>query len=291
MQNNFIQGSKEWLKWRGKGIGASDTPIIMGISPFKTPLQLWEEKTGKVSSKPEEYQCIKGHLMEPTARMAYEVHTGLKSPPINLTHPEHTFMRASLDGFCIDKQMIVEIKYLGKKDWSLALEGKLPAYYYYQLQHQMFVAGTKKAHYWAFNGEIGRLIVVYANEQCHDEILFLANNFYQMILNNVAPPLSDRDVKKIEDEELFDKVALYRQLKEKLDADTQTLEALKKDIANYCNHPKCDIDGLRVYKSVRKGNVDYSKIPELKMVNIDKYRKDPKEVISFRDKGGNDVSQ
>ena len=40
------QKSEEWLDWRKKGIGSSDAPIIMGVSPWKTPFELWEEKTG-----------------------------------------------------------------------------------------------------------------------------------------------------------------------------------------------------------------------------------------------------
>ena len=42
----------EWLKERTKGIGGSDVSTILGLNPYKTPLQLWEEKTGKSSGSP-----------------------------------------------------------------------------------------------------------------------------------------------------------------------------------------------------------------------------------------------
>ena len=38
------QQSPEWFEWRKTGITASDMPIIMGVSPYKTPWQLWAEK-------------------------------------------------------------------------------------------------------------------------------------------------------------------------------------------------------------------------------------------------------
>ena len=41
----------EWLKERTKGIGGSDVATILGLNPYKTPLQLWEEK-GSSSKTP-----------------------------------------------------------------------------------------------------------------------------------------------------------------------------------------------------------------------------------------------
>lgn len=44
---NLLQNTQEWEKFRLQKIGASDAPIIMGVSPWKTPFQLWLEKQGK----------------------------------------------------------------------------------------------------------------------------------------------------------------------------------------------------------------------------------------------------
>ena len=38
----------EWLEARKDGLGASDAAAVLGISPWKTNVQLWEEKTGLV---------------------------------------------------------------------------------------------------------------------------------------------------------------------------------------------------------------------------------------------------
>lgn len=46
---NLLQNTQEWEKFRLQKIGASDAPIIMGVSPWKTPFQLWLEKTGQIT--------------------------------------------------------------------------------------------------------------------------------------------------------------------------------------------------------------------------------------------------
>lgn len=38
---------KEWLKGRRNSIGASEIAVVMGISHFKTPDELWREKRGE----------------------------------------------------------------------------------------------------------------------------------------------------------------------------------------------------------------------------------------------------
>lgn len=37
----------EWLEQRRKGIGGSDAPVIMGVNPWRSPMDLWLEKTGE----------------------------------------------------------------------------------------------------------------------------------------------------------------------------------------------------------------------------------------------------
>ena len=39
--------------------------------------------------------------------------------------------------------------------------------------------------------------------------------------------------------------------------------------------------GIEVLKSLRKGAVDYSRVPELRGVNLETYRKPPVEVIKI----------
>ena len=48
---------EEWLKERKKGIGASEASCIIGVNPWKTNVELWQEKTGPaVKTGPVEFQ-------------------------------------------------------------------------------------------------------------------------------------------------------------------------------------------------------------------------------------------
>lgn len=38
---------EEWLQIRNRGLGSSDAAAAIGLSPYKSPLELWLEKTGR----------------------------------------------------------------------------------------------------------------------------------------------------------------------------------------------------------------------------------------------------
>jgi putative phage-type endonuclease len=137
------QGSAAWHAWRGRGLGASDAPALMGMSPWKTPFELWAEKAGILP--PEEatgHQAAamaRGTRLEPRARELYIEQTGIVVEPQTFTHPEHEFLRASLDGWNEEKKHIVEIKVPNKADIATAKAGRIPKKYFSQLTHQLLV--------------------------------------------------------------------------------------------------------------------------------------------------------
>lgn len=282
------QGSSDWFEWRKKGIGASDSPIIMGISPFKTPYQLFQEKKGLADKKAlNDYATRKGHQMEPSARMSYEIMTGIDMKPVTVAHEEHSWLKASLDGWSSKYKLPLEIKYPGKKDWKIALEGKIPEYYMIQIQHQLLVTGAEKAHYYAFNGEIGRLIVVQASAIMQAAILSKAEDFMERLRLNNPPELMPEDTMEINEPSLVQKVQLYRKLKSQIKLNTETLKALEKDIGEAClkHHSKCSIDGLRVIRYKRKGSINWDEIKKNHTdIDYESYRKESTEICQLRDK-------
>ncbi len=60
---------EEWLKWRMKGIGGSDVAAILGISKWKSALELWLEKTGQADDSFTDNEAMMwGRIMEPILR-------------------------------------------------------------------------------------------------------------------------------------------------------------------------------------------------------------------------------
>lgn len=66
----------EWLIERRKGIGGSDASAILGLNPYKTNVQLWEEKTGRRSEDESisNLACVKyGKAAEQHLRALFEL--------------------------------------------------------------------------------------------------------------------------------------------------------------------------------------------------------------------------
>jgi putative phage-type endonuclease len=60
-----ITDRNEWLSWRRQDVTASDVAALFGLSPFKTALQVWAEKTGYADHKPESPLLRRGRWLEP----------------------------------------------------------------------------------------------------------------------------------------------------------------------------------------------------------------------------------
>ena len=101
MNIELIQNTHEWLEFRRKKIGASDAPVILEVSPWKTPYQLWIEKTSGTPSITTHHQK-RGLELEELARQTFEKKTGTIMFPKVVLHPSFDWMMASLDGIDID---------------------------------------------------------------------------------------------------------------------------------------------------------------------------------------------
>lgn len=181
----------EWLKWRLKGIGASDAPIIMGKSPWKTIDQLWEEKVTGIDNYKDNPSMARGRELEDTARALFSKLQDVEVFPKNIIHPEWKFLRASLDGMTIERDLIVEIKCPNKKDHKEALDGKAPEKYYPQCQHQLLVTGLPKMYYFSyspsFKEQEGACVEVLADDEYIEDMRTAEKHFWCAVINKIKP--------------------------------------------------------------------------------------------------------
>jgi putative phage-type endonuclease len=275
------QGSADWLQWRKEGIGSSDAPIILGVSPWKTPFQLWEEKTSDTVEEQTNWATVRGHELEPVARSHYELAHNIDMKPALKVHRKMKFLRASLDGYNEDASTVLEIKCVGKEDHALALSGKIPEKYIPQLAHQLAVTEAERVHYYSFDGTKGALVVYKRDEEFIDKLMNEECKFWEMVQSKTPPPLTDRDYVDIEEPGVLAQIALWKQKKKELESMTETVETLKRSIELLLPHPRCKGLGVRMQKIVRKGSVDYAKIPELNGVDLEKFRKPASQFFTF----------
>ena len=56
------QGSAKWLEYRKSKVMATDSPILLGSNPWRTPIELWEEKLGLREPQPLNDAMRRGQL-------------------------------------------------------------------------------------------------------------------------------------------------------------------------------------------------------------------------------------
>ncbi len=135
---------------RREFVGSSDASAIMGVSPWDTPLTLWETKLGLRPAKDLSYAMARGIELESEARAYISEKTGIKFAPARIFSDEYPFMMANLDGLSECGQYSVELKCPGLLDHAKAIAGVVPEKYFPQLQHQMIVSGHKIMYYLSY---------------------------------------------------------------------------------------------------------------------------------------------
>ena len=92
----------EQIATRQTGIGGSDAAVVLGLSRFKTALQLYLEKRGElpIEEPPDSEVIWWGRALEPIVRQRYSEDTGrvVLMPAGTLAHAKHPFMLAHVDG-------------------------------------------------------------------------------------------------------------------------------------------------------------------------------------------------
>ena len=273
---NLIQGSPEWLAFRKERIGASEAPSIMGISPYTTPYKLWLEKLGAYTQK-DNAAMARGRALESTALECFEKKTGLCMFPKVVESKEHKFLIASLDGLDLDQKNIVEIKCNGAKNHEMALKGNIPIYHYAQLQHQLMCTGLEMVYYFSYDGKDGVIIEVGREDEYIKTMVALEKKFYDCMINFEPPKLNERDFISMEDEQFVSIATRLLELRQNRKLIESEEEYLTKELINKAGGLNVIGGGIQITKVLRKGNVDYGSIPEIKGIDLDKWRKEATE--------------
>lgn len=141
-----------WLLAR-EGIGASEAAAVMGMSSYKTNVQLWQEKVGlRVAEDISEERYVKyGTEAEAPLRELYKLdfpeHIVTHHPYRILRHKKYPFIFATLDGEILDLPSKKRGVYEGKtteimrsNQWN-QWKDRIPQQYYVQVLHQLNVTG------------------------------------------------------------------------------------------------------------------------------------------------------
>lgn len=187
------QGTESWLCFRRSHLCASDASSILQCNPYKSILELYEEKVFGFEQDDNPFMA-RGRELEPIALENFEKETGLTFFPAVVKHDTLDWMAASLDGMTITQDAIIEIKCNGKKNHELALKGKIPKHYRTQIQHQLSCTNLDFAFYYSFDGAVGVIIEVKREQDFIEEMIEKEKEFWTC-LQTLTPPKCDKKKK------------------------------------------------------------------------------------------------
>ena len=187
---------EDWLRFRKTGIGGSDMAAIMGLSKWKSPLDIWLEKTTDEVNEEESRFMYWGNKLEALVAEEFAVRTGysVRNNNYTLQSIEYPFLLANIDRDIVGIDAGLECKTTNafkRDEW----EGdQVPDAYYIQCQHYMAVTGYSS--WWIaclcggnefFYKEIPR------NEDVITAIIDTAREFWNMVEQRVMPAVDDSE--------------------------------------------------------------------------------------------------
>lgn len=215
---DHVKDTEQWHQLRGKGIGGSDAGIVMNVSQYHTPYELWEEKTGKIKREFVTNEAIeKGNALEPIMfnlfktlySSKYEV---IDTKDISLSSKQYSFLRANLDGALIEKSTnkkgILEIKSSTIQNGGMLKKWNnddLPITYYFQCLHYLYVTGFDFVILYAIldipwaNKQETRIVEMYKEDLEADiEILIKTERwFWNKVVTKTPPPFLEKRNKNL----------------------------------------------------------------------------------------------
>ena len=192
---------------RSKYIGGSDIGAILGLSRFRSPLEVWMEKTGKETKRPDSLPLRFGAFAESFVASEYARSTGFEliHDESIYIHPQHSFMSAHIDRFVLEggaasstststPTRILECKTanpFSAGDWGEVGSDEVPMSYLCQCIWYMAITNINKVDLAVLFGNSDfRIYEINRDLELESAILQKASLFWtENVLKDIAPPV------------------------------------------------------------------------------------------------------
>lgn len=188
----------KWLEYRKMGIGGSDASVVCGINKYKSPIELWMEKTDQLPYQEAGEAAYWGSVLEDIVRSEFTKRTGIDVQIVKqlLQSKEYPFMQANLDGICESPEYgtcIFEAKTASAykaNEW----DNSIPAEYMLQIQHYMAVTGYKGTYIAVLiGGNTFKWKFVERDEEIIAMLVNLEADFWDHVTSLTPPPIDGTD--------------------------------------------------------------------------------------------------
>jgi putative phage-type endonuclease len=293
-----------WLAVRQTGIGSSDAAAAVGLNPYKSQLELWMEKTGRLvhaaqsdglAEQPDDDDnspLFWGTVLEPIVAEHYAKRTGFKVRRVNavLQHPTHAWMLANLDREVVgsDEVQVLECKTAGINGARLWKNG-VPEYVQLQVMHQLAVTGQQAADVAVLvGGHELRIFRLERDEALIERLIQLEAEFWRHVTEDTPPPAdasdsADRALRALfpeDDHEVLDftEQTELSEVFEQLLVVRSVLDDAKRDEAQL-KHQLQQAMGTASEAQFSQGRITWKKSSDSRVVDLARLKKDEPELV------------
>ena len=211
--------NQDFTRERTKYLGGSDIGAILGFSKYRTALDVWLEKTGRVVNAVDNLPVRFGTFAEEFVASEYAAQTGfsLVHSESGVTHPKHPFMVGHIDRFVFEgnRNMVLGADDLFNSDGSCSashlLECKtaspfnqsewgelgtdeVPMSYLVQCLWYLAITNLERCDIAVLFGNSDfRIYEVYRDKELEDLILEKAATFWGDFVQQDSPPPAQRE--------------------------------------------------------------------------------------------------
>lgn len=185
---------EEWLKVRKLGLGGSDMAAVLGLSPWRSPIDVWLDKTSDTVEEKESEPMYWGNVLEEVVAQEFAKRSGYKVRNNNFTlqSEPYPYLLANIDREIVGLDAGLECKTANAfkaNEWD---GDNVPDAYYIQCQHYMAVTGKSS---WWIAALIGGNTFVYKeikrNEEVIKAIIDTGAAFWELVESKTMPALDD----------------------------------------------------------------------------------------------------
>lgn len=201
---------------RTKYLGGSDIGAILGLSRFRTPLQVWQEKVGQEVPVRDSMPLRFGSFAEEFIALEYAKQTGstVAEHPEPFLHPEHPFLAGHIDRFVLEPscplfggdgnlntKVLLECKTanpFAKDDWGETGTDEVPMSYLVQCAWYLLLTGCDRADLAVFfSSSDFRIYTIHKDLELEKLLLERAVQFWHahVLTNTPPPPICETDCK------------------------------------------------------------------------------------------------
>lgn len=193
---------------RTKFIGGSDIAAVLGISPWRSPLQLWEDKIAprvkavgaKVKKRGQRWESVVAEMLVEELERVRETSVGIIGRNLRYTHPQFPMFACEIDfevRFPDENDVTnVELKTVHpfkSSEWGQSESDTVPPWYLAQAQWGLGITGRKKCIVAAlFGADELRVYTVERDEEIIAALLKKAADFWGNHVATKAPPSATR---------------------------------------------------------------------------------------------------